>query len=97
MQFIIEYQNYSVLLDEAEGYFRISGATLGPAEAGLVEIGTNADLLSFALELVGALLVGTVHGSLIRRVRGLLVEQLAVALVLLSRYGALNGVAIACE
>jgi hypothetical protein len=29
--------------------------------------------------------------------RGLLVEQLAIALVLLSRYGALDGVAIACE
>ena len=85
------------LLDEAEGYFWVSWATLGPAEAGLVEIPTNADLFSFALELVGALLVATVHGCLIGGMRGFLVEQLAVALVLLSRYGALDGVAIACE
>ena len=83
------------LLDEAESYFWVSWATLGPTEAGLVEIGTNADLLSFALELVGALLVGTVHGSLIGRMRGFLVKQLAITLVLLSGYGALDGVAVA--
>ena len=51
------------LLNEAQGYFWIGWATLGPAEAGLVKIGANANLLSLAVELVGALLVGTVHGS----------------------------------
>lgn len=55
------------LLNEAQGYFWVSWATHGPAEAGLVEIGSNADLLSLALELVGALLVGSVHSSLIGR------------------------------
>lgn len=74
-----------------------AGQPFGPTKARLVEISANADLLSFALEFVGAFLVGPIHGSLISRMRGLLIEQLAIALVLLSGYGALDGVAVACE
>ena len=85
------------LLDEAEGYFWVSWASLGPAEAGLVEIRANTDLLGLGLELVGTLLVGTVHRCLISRVRNLLVKQLAIALVLLFCDRAHNCIAIACE